>query len=163
LYASSAYVAQSLIIPITSSLDGLFIEIFPEEMPETQSSSLLQVLKDEEAPLSLWAGAALMYIQHHQHARDASAILQAGCKHPGGNREERVRLLASAGIAHLMQAQQQSGSKRKLGNNDPKDELSSMADNRFTHSVLANAAAKKIGASLEGAAGGFTTMTFGIL
>jgi RNA polymerase-associated protein CTR9 len=132
--ASSADVAPSLIIPITSSSDGLFIEIFPEEMPETQSSTLLQVLKDEDAPLSVWADAALMYIQHHQHARDASAILQAGCERPGGNREERVRLLASAGIAHLTQAQQQSGAKRGSGNNDPKDELSSMADNRFTHS-----------------------------
>ena len=123
----------TLIIPITSSSNSkdLFIEIFPEEMPETPSSTLLQVLKDEEAPLSVWADAALMYIQHKQHARDASAILQAGCERPGGSREERVRLLASAGIAHLTQAQQ-SGSKRS--GNDPKDELSSMADNRFTNS-----------------------------
>lgn len=47
-----------------------------------------------------------------------------------GTREERVRLFASAGIAHLTQAQQsldRSGS-------EPKDELRSMADNRFTHS-----------------------------
>jgi tetratricopeptide (TPR) repeat protein len=123
--------SPSLIIPVTSSNQtDLFVEIFPEEMPETPSSTLLQVLKDEDAPLSVWADAALMYIQHKQHAREASAILQAGCERPGGSRDERVRLLASAGIAHLTQAQQ---SVNRSGS-DPKDELSSMADNRFTHS-----------------------------
>ena len=126
--------SPSLIIPIKSSTtsDKLFIEVFPEEIPDTPSSSLLQALKDEDAPLSVWADAALMYIQHKQHARDASAILQAGCDRPGGNREERVRLLASAGIAHLTQAQQSSSKK---SGSDPKDELSSMADQRFTHST----------------------------
>jgi hypothetical protein len=111
----------SLIIPITSSSNSndLFVEIFPEEMPETPSTTLLQVLKDEDAALSVWADAALMYIQHKQHARDASAILQAGVDRPGGSREERVRLLASAGIAHLTQAQQ-SGAKRS--GSDPKDD-----------------------------------------
>ena len=124
----------SLKIPITTSSqsDDLFIEIFPEEMPETPSSTLLQVLKDEEAPLSLWADAALMYIQHKQHARDASAILLAGCDRNVGTREERVRLLASAGIAHLTQAQQST--VKRSGSSDPKDELTGMADNRFTHS-----------------------------
>ena len=125
--------APSLIIPITTSenSDDLFIEIFPEEMPETPSSTLLQVLRDERAPLSVWADSALMYIQHKQHARDASAILQAGCEQPGGSREEKVRLLSSAGIAHLTQAQQSSS---KRAGQDPKDELSSMADQSFTHS-----------------------------
>jgi RNA polymerase-associated protein CTR9 len=129
----SSALNQSLIIPITSASDGSkdkFIEIFPEEMPDTPSSTLLQVLKDENAPLSVWTDAALLYIQHKQHAREASAILQAGCERMDGTREERVRLFASAGIAHLTQAQQsldRSGS-------EPKDELRSMADNRFTHS-----------------------------
>lgn len=124
---------QSLIIPITSAGEfskDKFIEIFPEEMPDTPSSTLLQVLKDENAPLHVWADAALLYIQHKQHAREASAILQAGCERMDGTREERVRLFASAGIAHLTQAQQsldRSGS-------EPKEELRSMADNRFTHS-----------------------------
>lgn len=125
--------SQSLIIPITSAGEASkdkFIEIFPEEMPDTPSSTLLQVLKDENAPLSVWADAALLYIQHKQHAREASAILQAGCERMDGSKGERVRLLASAGIAHLTQAQQsldRSGS-------EPKEELRSMADNRFTHS-----------------------------
>lgn len=127
----STSVDQSLIIPITSAAEkGLFIEIFPEEMTDTPSSTLLQVLKDENAPLTAWADAALLYIQHKQHAREASAILQAGCERLGGTREERVRLFASAGIAHLTQAEQ---SLERAGS-DPKDELRSMADNRFTHS-----------------------------
>ncbi len=122
---------QSLVIPITSAAEkDLFIEIFPEEMTDTPSSTLLQVLKDENAPLNVWADAALLYIQHKQHAREASAILQAGCECLGGSREERVRLFASAGIAHLTQAEQ---SLERSGS-DPKDELRSMADNRFTHS-----------------------------
>jgi RNA polymerase-associated protein CTR9 len=125
--------SPSLIIPIKSSSgDGeKFVEIFPEEMTETASSTLLQVLKDEDASLSVWANAALMYVQHKQHARDASAILQAGCERSGGSDEERVRLFASAGIAHLTHAQQ---SVAKRGGNNPKDDLSSMADNHFTDS-----------------------------
>jgi len=123
----------SLKIPISSgSNKDLFIEIFPEEMPETPSSTLLQVLKDEEAPLNVWADAALLYIQYKQHAREASAILQAGCERLGGTREERVRLFASAGIAHLTQAQQ---TLDRTTGSEPKDEMRSMADNRFTHST----------------------------
>jgi RNA polymerase-associated protein CTR9 len=134
---NSSSLNQSLIIPITSAGEAFkdkFIEIFPEEMPDTPSSTLLQVLKDENAALNVWADAALLYIQHKQHAREASAILQAGCERMDGTPEERVRLLASAGIAHLTQAQQsldRSGS-------EPKDELRSMADNRFTHSSTVN-------------------------
>lgn len=125
--------SPSLVIPIktSSNSEDAFVEIFPEEMTETQSSTLLQVLKDEEASLSVWADAALMYIQHKQHARDASAILQAGCERHGGSDEERVRLFASAGIAHLTHAQQ---TVAKRGGNNIKDDLSSMADNHFTHS-----------------------------
>jgi tetratricopeptide (TPR) repeat protein len=133
-----------LIIPITSSTqanDGkeLFIEIFPEEIIETPSSTLLQVLREEDAPLSVWADAALLYMQHKQHSRDASVILQAACDQPGGTREETVRILASAGIAHLTQAQlttnanmTTSGGVKRPGN-DPKDELRGMADNKFTN------------------------------
>eukprot|EP00980_Cylindrotheca_fusiformis_P000285 scaffold66_cov115-Cylindrotheca_fusiformis.AAC.17 len=124
--------SPSLIIPIKSSSSGSFIEIFPEEMTETSSSTLLQVLKDEDASLSVWADAALLYVQHKQHARDASAILQAGCEHPGGTDEERKRLFASAGIAHLTHAQQTAVAKR--GGSSAKDDLSSMADNHFTQS-----------------------------
>lgn len=127
---------QSLMIPITSSTTekGLYIEIFPEEMPDTPSSTLLQVLKDENAPLHVWADAALLYIQHKQHAREASAILQAACERMDGTVEERVRLFASAGIAHLTQADQ----SMDRSESDPKEELRSLADNRFTHSSTAD-------------------------
>ena len=126
-------VMPSLIIPITSgSSKDLFVEIFPEEITETLSSTLLQVLKDEEAPVSVWADAALLYIQHKHHARDASAILQAACDRPGGDREEKVRILASAGIAHLTEAL--SAPSKRQGN-DPKDELLSMAESRFSNAT----------------------------
>ena len=108
----------SLIIPITSSSQSknLFIEIFPEEISEIPSSTLLTVLKDEDADLDVWADAALMYMQHKQ-SRESSTILQAACDRPGGSRDQRVRILASAGIAHLTQAA---------------DKERSLADHRFT-------------------------------
>ena len=127
----------SLIIPVTSSnkSSNLFIEIFPEELPDIPSSTILQVLKDEDAELNTWADAALLYMQQRL-SRESSTILQAAVDHPGGNREQKVRILASAGIALLTQAQQSQstapgGIKRPGG--DPKDELRSMADNRFTN------------------------------
>jgi RNA polymerase-associated protein CTR9 len=99
----------SLIIPIPSSSD-LFIEIFPDELKEIPSSTLLQVLQDEQAPLSKWADVGLMYMQQALPG-ESSAILQAACgKSSYSNstmqmdKEEKatlVRLLASAGIAHL--------------------------------------------------------------
>mmetsp|Transcript_40299 Transcript_40299/g.97305 ORF Transcript_40299/g.97305 Transcript_40299/m.97305 type:complete len:1294 (+) Transcript_40299:108-3989(+) len=123
--------SPSLIIPIKSSPGSdNFVEIFPEEITETASSTLLQVLKDEDADLSVWADAALLYVQYKQHARDASTILQAGCERTGGTDEERVRLFASAGIAHLTHAQLTAGKKGSAAN----DDLSSMADNHFTNS-----------------------------
>lgn len=108
----------SLIIPITSSSQSknLFIEIFPEEISEIPSSTLLTVLKDEDADLDVWADAALMYMQQKQ-SRESSTILQAACDRPGGSRDQRVRILASAGIAHLTQAA---------------DKERSLADHRFT-------------------------------
>jgi len=108
----------SLIIPITSSTQSkdLFVEIFPDEITDISSSTLLQVLKDEDADLNVWADAALLYMQHKQ-SRESSAILQAACDRPGGNRDQRVRILASAGIAHLTQAA---------------DKERSLADHRFT-------------------------------
>ena len=67
----------SLIIPIPSSSD-LFIEIFPDELKEIPSSTLLQVLQDEQAPLSKWADVGLMYMQQALPG-ESSAILQAAC------------------------------------------------------------------------------------
>lgn len=96
---------ESLIIPIHSSPD-LFIEIFPEELKEIPSSTLLQVLQDEQAPLSKWADVGLMYMQQSLPAA-SSAILQSACDRSGSQQMQKdakstlVRLLASAGIAHL--------------------------------------------------------------
>ena len=53
----------------------------------------------------------------HKKSRESSKILQEACDRPGGSREQRVRLLASAGIAHLTQAA---------------DKERSLADHRFT-------------------------------
>jgi RNA polymerase-associated protein CTR9 len=127
----------SLIIPIkTGSKPGQFIEIFPEEMPDTPSSTLLQVLKDEDADLGVWADAALKYIQHKQHARDAAQILEAGCQRAEkGNKDDRVRIFAAAGIAHLTAAQEETSgadASGKRADHDLREELTSKADNRFT-------------------------------
>lgn len=127
----------SLIIPVTSSnkSSSLFIEIFPEELPDIAATTVLQVLKDEDAELNTWADAALMYMQQRQ-SKESSTILEAACNNPEGIPQQKVRILASAGIALLAEAQQSQstapgGSKRPGG--DPKEELRSMADNRFTH------------------------------
>jgi RNA polymerase-associated protein CTR9 len=95
---------ESLIIPIHSS--ELFIEIFPDELKEIPSSTILQVLKDEQAPLSKWADVGLKYMQQALPG-ESSAILQAACEQSTSHQLEKdekstlVRLLASAGIAHL--------------------------------------------------------------
>jgi RNA polymerase-associated protein CTR9 len=124
--------SPSLCIPVTSGQNKeQFIEIFPEEMADTPSGTLLQVLKDEDAPLGVWSDASLLYIQQNL-SRDSSTILQAACDRPVGTREERVRVLASAGIAHLTQAHSTSAGPSRPGA-DPKDELRSLADNRFTN------------------------------
>ena len=136
----------SLIIPIKSSGKGdddQFIEIFPEEISETKSSSLLQVMKDEDADLSVWADAALQYIKYKQHAQDSAQILEAGCERAEkGSKDDRVRIFAAAGIAHLTAAHEGGGgggsggggssSANKRAENDLREELISKADNRFT-------------------------------
>jgi len=126
------YEDPSLIIPIRAS--DKFIEIFPEEIPETKSSSLLQVLRDEGASLGVWAETALHYIKHKKHARDAAQILEAGCERADtGSRDDRVRIFAAAGIAHLT-ASQESLSGDKRAESDRREELVAKADNRFTTS-----------------------------
>ena len=135
----------SLIIPITSSNNSsnLFVEIFPEELPDIASSTILQVLKDEDAELNTWADAALLYMQQNQ-SRESSTILQAACDHPDGNAQQKVRVLASAGIALLTQAQasQSTGAGGGGGGaggggggtgGNGSTEFRSMADDRFTH------------------------------
>jgi len=98
--------AKSLCIPIASSND--FIEIFPEEISSIPSSQLASILQDEKAPLSLWTDAALLYMTNKRE-RDSTALLKTACselldKQNLGNKEERTRILAAAGIGYLTQA-----------------------------------------------------------
>lgn len=110
---------QPLIIPITSnatsnSSDGrndLYIEIFPEEIAATgtentiPASTLIQVMQEESAPISTWTDAALLFYQHYK-SREGLRVLQEACSQEqtlSGDRNDRVRLLASMGIAHLSQ------------------------------------------------------------
>lgn len=131
--------APSLIIPITSTVtEPNFIEIFPEELKEIPSSTLLQVLKDEDAEMGVWANVGLAYMRQGL-AGESSAILQAACDRPSGsssgNADERVRLLASAGIAHLALGKTTtSGSSSSQQN----DEHRVLADQRFTSASKVN-------------------------
>ncbi len=125
----------SLIIPIKSSSSSSnsssnnFIEIFPEEISDTKSSDLLQIMKDEDADLSVWADAALQYVKHKKHAsQDAAQILEVGCEQASaGSKEHRVRIFAAAGIAHLTVSQ---GEKET----NLREDLITKADNLFTQS-----------------------------
>lgn len=100
----------SLCIPITSSSSTTdepnFIEIFPEEISDVPASTLSKVLTDEDAPLSIWSDAALLYVQNRSNV-SGSELLQEACKREeaggGANNADRVRTLASAGIALLTQ------------------------------------------------------------
>ena len=121
----SEYVLPSLITPITSTAtEPNFIEIFPEELKDISPSTLLQVLQDENAGASVWADAGLSYMQQGM-AEESSAILQAACDRDDRNRGQRVRLLASAGIAV------QATHKGVVGKPE-EDEQLSLADQRFT-------------------------------
>ncbi len=122
----------SLIIPIksgSSSSENNFIEIFPEEISDTKSSDLLQIMKDEDADLSVWADAALQYIKHKKHAaEDAAQLLEAGCEQASlGSKDQRVRIFAAAGIAHLTVSQ----GEKEL---EQREDLITKADNLFTQS-----------------------------
>ena len=122
---------SSLIIPIKSNgrNSSDFIEIFPEEIFVIKSSALLQIMKDEECDLSIWADAALQYIQRKQHAQDAADILEAGCELvESGSKDDRVRIFAAAGIAQLTASQ-------GVGEKDEREDLITKADNKFTQSL----------------------------
>lgn len=87
----------SLIVPIQSSED-LFVEIFPEEMTQTSPVDLLQVLKNEKADTDIWTYASLLYMQQ-KRARESLTILEEAPIDK--DRNKRVQVLASTGIAHL--------------------------------------------------------------
>ena len=100
----------SLQIPIasSSSSEDLFVEIFPEELKETSVSTLLQVLRDEKAPMAVWAAAGHLLVTQ-QLTREAVQVLSEACDEAAAagtttatTKQERVRCLAAAGIATLL-------------------------------------------------------------
>jgi tetratricopeptide (TPR) repeat protein len=120
---------QSLIIPITTSVHGggggggaggkggnspaLFIEIFPEEMPAIRPATVSGVLRDERAPLRTWCDASLLYMRVGRREKEGCELLNSAVDDDavmsGSNTADRLRVLASAGIAALAQANRQVG------------------------------------------------------
>mmetsp|Transcript_23225 Transcript_23225/g.50317 ORF Transcript_23225/g.50317 Transcript_23225/m.50317 type:complete len:1323 (-) Transcript_23225:179-4147(-) len=173
---------QSLIIPVTTSTNGnnyndngggkggdesaasssgLFIEIFPEEMSSIRPTTLSNVLRDERAPLKTWCDGSLLYMKAGKREREGCELLNAAVDSDevmsGSNTNDRLRVLASAGIAALAQANRQitgdGGSSEGISSSsgmslldsllessksaekrdtDQKEELRVLADARFT-------------------------------
>jgi RNA polymerase-associated protein CTR9 len=151
---------QPLIIPITSNASAsngdqskeLFIEIFPEEIAATgtedsiPASTLMQVLQEESAPMSTWSDAALLFYQHYK-PREGLRMLQEACSQEqslSGDRGDKVRLLASMGIAHLSQIKGSlwiSSSGVGAGNDDKnKKSVSSIKANDLAMGTTSKAA-----------------------
>jgi len=147
--------AKSLRIPFGNSEE--FIEIFPEEISNITSSQLITVLQDENCPLALWTEAALIYMTNKRE-RESTTVLTTACsdlleKQNLGNREERTRILAAAGIGYLTQANK-SGSLGSIsfmgsqGSNarsaqqraatDQNEELRVLADKHFLRASKLN-------------------------
>lgn len=120
---------KSLIIPITSSSTTLpdgrcqFIEIFPEEISNIDPATLSTVLRDERAPLRTWCEASLLYMRssgssgtaggNTHHEKEGCELLTLAVDDDdvmnGSNTADRLRVLASAGIAALAQANRHAG------------------------------------------------------
>jgi RNA polymerase-associated protein CTR9 len=122
---------KSLIIPITSSSTLLpngqcqFIEIFPEEISNINPVTLSTVLCDERAPLKTWCEASLLYMRSNgsssssggggttHHEKEGCELLNLAVDNDdvmnGSNTADRLRVLASAGIAALAQANRHAG------------------------------------------------------
>ena len=156
---------KSLCIPISSGgNNNNFIEIFPEEISSVPASQLGSILQDEKAPLTLWTDAALLYMTHKRE-RDSKALLSTACselldRQNLGNKEERTRILAAAGIGYLTQTNRSgtlgnisfpgagAGSDAAGDQNDRtaqqreatdhNEELRVMADNYFTRASKLN-------------------------
>ena len=102
---------SSLCIPITSSAkaveEGLFVEVFADELAQTPATTIVQVLRDEKADVSLWADAALVYMQR-KCARESLTIIEEANQVYTDDKDKKVRLLAANGIAHLAVQQRNS-------------------------------------------------------
>ena len=130
-------------IPIKSGASGPsetnFVEIFPEEISNIAASKLVQVLKDETSDVGTWADAGLLFMQQKQ-ARQSLSVLEEACDMEDilNDKQDKVRILAATGIAHLAAANLASGGssgsdrKGKRNDNDPKYELRQQADDKFT-------------------------------
>ena len=92
----------------SSNSSGLFIEIFPEEMSSIRPNTLSNVLRDERAPLKTWCDASLLYMKSDKREKEGCDLLNAAVDSDdvmsGSNTSDRLRVLASAGIAALAQA-----------------------------------------------------------
>eukprot|EP00574_Skeletonema_japonicum_P003093 CAMPEP_0201724210 /NCGR_PEP_ID=MMETSP0593-20130828/8030_1 /ASSEMBLY_ACC=CAM_ASM_000672 /TAXON_ID=267983 /ORGANISM="Skeletonema japonicum, Strain CCMP2506" /LENGTH=1304 /DNA_ID=CAMNT_0048215435 /DNA_START=52 /DNA_END=3966 /DNA_ORIENTATION=+ len=153
---------KSLIIPITTSTngnnfndtnkDGLYIEIFPEEISSVRPTTLTKVLREEQAPLTTWCDASLLYMKAKREKEGCDLINAAADSEDvmsGSNNQDRLRVLSSAGIAALAQANKQTEgggggggdafdnieagetSKTTEANEKEVEELRAMADARF--------------------------------
>jgi len=98
---------KSLVIPVTSSSNDVFIEIFPEEMSNIRPATLSNVLRDEGAPLKTWCEASLLYMKGKREKEGCELLTSAVDNDDvmgGSNNADRLRLLVSSGIAALAQA-----------------------------------------------------------
>lgn len=109
---------ESLCIPITSSAkaveQGLFVEVFADELAQTPSSTLSGVLRDEKSDVGLWADAALVYMQR-KSPRDSLALLDEANQLYTDDKGKKVRVLAANGIAHLAVQQRNQASGAGTG------------------------------------------------
>ena len=131
--ASTALLPDSLRIPITTTANNdpdLFVEIFAEELKETSVATLLQVLRDEKAPVALWAAAGHLLVTAGQ-TREALQILHDACDESVANKQEKVRVLAATGIATLL-ASSGTASNTGSGSTNNNNNDWTAADQKFT-------------------------------
>ena len=117
---AEVWTTQPISIPVSNSAD-LFLEIFPEELPDTRTSTLVQILKDEKAPVILWVEIAAAYMGQGK-PQDALTILEECPVDEDDESVHQARLFAATGIALLTTAQSSS---------DP-EELRQSADSKLT-------------------------------
>ena len=131
--ASTALLPDSLRIPITTTANNdpdLFVENFAEELKETSVATLLQVLRDEKAPVALWAAAGHLLVTAGQ-TREALQILHDACDESVANKQEKVRVLAATGIATLL-ASSGTASNTGSGSTNNNNNDWTAADQKFT-------------------------------
>ena len=90
-----------------------FIKIFPKKMPSIHPALLAGVLRNKRAPLRMWCNASLLHMRAGRREREGCKLLNSAVDNDavmsGSNTADRLRVLASTGIAALAQANQQVG------------------------------------------------------